>query len=128
MPVTIYSILIIISYAIKLCVFIYMVSNFIIILQYFIGFKTLMLKSRRKTFSYFNYFVIAIIYCILLARMIETLALDFVTITTLAKEKFTASDEYLFRIAVLFRGFVLPFRDLTELLMISYMIYYQDRK
>ena len=76
--------------------------------------------------SCFNFFIISSVYFLFIVRVTETLTIDLITIIRLVEDVY--QDVGLSYVWLICRLLILPLRDMFELLMICYMIYYQDQR
>ena len=120
------QVVVISSYLVRISIFLFMIQVFLRTLKYFVDLKSLVMKSQLLRLSCFNYFIISAVYLLTLARISETLTIDVITIIRIVK------DVYHHRVLelcwIICRLLVLPLRDLSELLMICYMIFYQEQR
>jgi hypothetical protein len=116
------GIFVIVCYLVRISIFFYMISVFYQTLSYFVGLKRMVLDSQLLRLSCFNYFIISAVSLLILVRISDTLTTDVITIIRIVKDVY--HDSFLEKTWLICRLLVLPLRDLFELLMISYMIYY----
>jgi hypothetical protein len=124
--VSIFAIFVIACYLVRICIFFYMISVFYETLSYFVELKRMVLETQLLRLSCFNYFMITSVVLLTLVRVSDTLTTDVITIIRIVKDVY--QDSFLEKTWLICRMLVLPLRDLFELLMISYMIYYQDQR
>ena len=116
------GIFVIVCYLVRIAIFFYMISVFHETLSYFVELKRMVLDSQLLRFSCFNYFIVSAVSLLILVRISDTLTTDVITIIRIVKDVYR--DTLLEKTWLICRLLVLPLRDLFELLMISYMIYY----
>ena len=114
------------SYLVRIVVFFYTLFVFLDTVNYFVNLKKLVLESQLLSMSCFNYLIISVVYLLAFVRMTDTLTTDIITVIRLSKDVY--QDRVLEFTWLVCRLLVLPLRDLFELLMICYMIYYQDQR
>jgi hypothetical protein len=124
--VSILAIFVIACYLVRIAILFYMFSVFYETLSYFVDLKRMVLESQLLRFSCFNYFIISAVVLLTLVRVSDTLTTDVITIIRIVKDVY--QDSFLEKTWMICRLLVLPMLDLFDLLMISYMIYYQDQR
>jgi len=120
------QVLVVSSYLAKISIFLFVISVFYQTLSYFVKLKRIVLESQLLSLSCFNYFIITAVSLLTFVRISDTLTTEVITIIRIVKDVY--QDRFLESIWLICRLLVLPLRDLFELLMISYMIYYQDQR
>ena len=114
------------SYLVRISIFIFMIQVFLRTLKYFVDLKRLVTKTQLLRLSCFNHFIISAVYLLTLVRVSDTLSTDVITIIRIVKDVY--HDRVLEYGWLICRLLVLPLRDLSELLMICYMISYQEQR
>jgi hypothetical protein len=120
------QVVVISSYLVRISIFLFMIQVFLRTLKYFVDLKSLVMKTQLLKLSCFNYFIISAVYLLTLVRVSDTMSTDVITIIRLVKD--VHHDRVLEYGLVICRLLVLPLRDLSELLMICYMISYQEQR
>ena len=114
------------SYLVRISIFLFMIQVFLRTLKYFVDLKSLVMKTQLLKLSCFNYFIISAVYLLTFVRVSDTMSTDVITIIRIVKDVY--HDRVLEYSWLICRLLVLPLRDVSELLMISYMISYQEQR
>jgi hypothetical protein len=122
------KVILLLSYILRILNTLYITLIFTRTVIYFIQLKkqALLESGNGQTkLSRFNIFIITSIFVVLFARVTDTLALDVITVIRLYTDVY--QNQILEALWLIFRMIMVPMMNLVELLMITYMLWFQDQ-
>jgi len=123
------KIIFIFLFLLRLLTLLYLLFVFARCILFFAETKVKVLQARgNQGISKLNYTIIAIIYLILLARLVVYLIINIISIILIIQFEDNSNSLSQNDVWITCRGILAPIYNLVELILVCYMIYHQDNR
>lgn len=118
----------VISYVLRCLALFYILVRLLLSVSFFLRMKKRALNDQGQTLTCLNWLIITALVIIILSRLAQYLVINIISISAVASEHNIERSSDLKNLWLIFRGYIAPTRDICELLLIVYFLYFQDKK
>jgi hypothetical protein len=122
------KVLLVISYVLRCLALFYILVRLLLSVSFFLRMKKRALNDQGQTLTCLNWLIITALVIIILSRLAQYLVINIISISAIASEHNIERSSDLKSLWLVFRGYIAPTRDICELLLIVYFLYFQDKK
>ncbi len=122
------KVLLVISYVLRCLVLLYILVRLLLSIVFFLRMKKRALNDQGLSLTFLNWLIITALVIIILSRLAQYLVINIISISAVVSDDNIERSNALKIYWLVFRGYIAPTRDLCELLLIVYFLYFQDKK
>ena len=122
------KVLLVTSYVLRCLVLLYILMRLLLSVYFFLRLKKRALNNQGLSLTCLNWLIITALVIIILSRLAQYLVINIISISAIVSEHNIERSNILISIWLVFRGYISPTRDMCELILIVYFLYFQDKK